>query len=152
MPVLKRTAVTVLAAAGTASAASHSCKTSSGCSYDDPSYNGPDSGNWEFDVKLRAMRSGGYIYTTATIFGDGPYSSGTNLSFTLNKARFHLQTKTSGRGTDPVVTYANYTGLGHALEQQRRGQRLLQDGDAQVQGGRRQGLQGPIQFTASPTV
>src|SRR5690606_19955478 len=72
--------------------------------------------NWEFDVKLCAMRSGGYIYATATVYWDGPYSFGTNNRFTFDDARFHLQTKKSVSGTDPVVQYANYNGLEGALE------------------------------------
>ncbi|MEV8601129.1 hypothetical protein AB0465_14765 [Streptomyces griseoviridis] len=179
MPALKRTAVTLLAAAavagttlataGTASAASYSCKTTSSGSYDDPSYNGPDSDNWEFDVKLCAMRSGGYIYTTATVYWDGPYSSGTNNRFTFNKARFHLQTKKSVRGTDPVVESANYTGLEHALENSsaagngsyktgtlkyKAGSgRYLADGYIQLDwSGDGKDYKAPIQFTASPTV
>ncbi|QDN54035.1 hypothetical protein [Streptomyces sp. S1D4-20] len=179
MPALKRTAVTLLAAAavtgttlataGTASAASYSCKTSSSSSYDDPSYNGPDSDNWEFDVKLCAMRSGGYIYTTATVYWDGPYSSGTNNAFTFNKARFHLETKRSVSGTDPVVKSANFTGLEGALENssaagngsyktgtlkyKATSARYLADGYIQLDwSGDGKDYKAPIQFTASPTV
>ncbi|MFJ4622314.1 hypothetical protein [Streptomyces sp. NPDC088812] len=179
MPALKRTAVTLLAAAavagttlataGTASAAGYSCKTSSSGSYDDPSYNGPDSDNWEFDVKLCAMRSGGYIYTTATVYWNGPYSSGTNNSFTFNKARFHLETKKSVSGTDPVVKSATYTGLEGALENSsaagngsyktgtlkyKAGSgRYLADGYIQLDwSGDGKDYRAPIQFTASPTV
>ncbi|MFC8438223.1 hypothetical protein ACFUJT_08490 [Streptomyces griseoincarnatus] len=178
MSALKRTAITLLAAAavagtslstaGTASAASYSCKTSSS-SYDDPSYNGPDSDNWEFDVKLCAMRSGGYIHTTATVYWDGPYSSGTNNSFTFNKARFHLEIKKSVSGPDPVVKSANYTGLEGALENSsaagngsyktgtlkyKAGSgRYLADGYIQLDwSGDGKDYKAPIQFTASPTV
>ncbi|MFD4177198.1 hypothetical protein [Streptomyces anulatus] len=104
-----------LATATPASAASYHCKTSS-YTVDDPSYTGPDSDNWDFDVRLCAKRSGGYIYTTAKVTWDGPYASKQRSHFTFNKARFHLQTKKSTAGTDPVVKYANYTGLEHALE------------------------------------
>ncbi|MFD5079518.1 hypothetical protein [Streptomyces sp. NPDC058371] len=179
MPALKRTAAALLAAAavtgttlataGTASAASYSCKTSSSNTYDDPSYNGPDSDNWSFDVKLCARRSGGYIYTTATVYWDGPYSANTNNSFTFNKARFHLQTKKSVSGTDPVVKYANYTGLEGALENssatgngsyetgtlkyRATSARYLADGYIQLDwSGDGKGYRAPILFTASPTV
>ncbi|MGW0337097.1 hypothetical protein ACWD0J_35615 [Streptomyces sp. NPDC003011] len=179
MSALKRTAITLLAAAavtgttlataGTASAAGYSCKTSSSKSFDDPSYGGPDSDNWEFDVELCAKRSGGYIYTTATVYWDGPYSSGTNNSFTFNKARFHLETKKSVRGTDPVVKSANYTGLEHALENssaagngsyetgtlkyRATSARYLADGYIQLDwSGDGKDYKAPILFTASPTV
>jgi hypothetical protein len=99
-----------LATAAPASAASYRCKTSS-YTVDDPSYTGPDSDNWDFDVTLCAKRSGGYIYTTAKVNWDGPYAANQHSSLT-----FHLQTKKSTAGTDPVVKYANYTGLEHALE------------------------------------
>ncbi|MFG3156737.1 hypothetical protein ACGF7W_32390 [Streptomyces sp. NPDC048219] len=180
MPAFKRTAVTLLAAgavvgttlatAATASAAaSYHCKTSSSPTFDDPSYNGPDSDNWSFDVKLCAKRSGGYIYTTATVYWDGPYSSGTNNHFTFNKARFHLQTKKSVRGTDPVVAYANYTGLERALENssatgngsyqtgtiktKATAASYLADGYIQLDwSGDGKDYKAPIHFTASPTV
>jgi hypothetical protein len=179
MSAFKRTAValfaavavtgTTLATAGTASAASYSCKTSSSGSYDDPSYNGPDSDNWEFDVKLCAMRSGGYIYTTATVYWDGPYSSGTNNHFTFDDARFRLQTKKSVSGTDPVVQYANYNGLEGALENssaagngsyktgtlkyKARSGRYLADGYIQLNwSGDGKSYRSPIHFSASPTV
>ncbi|MET9777955.1 hypothetical protein ABZ023_27515 [Streptomyces sp. NPDC006367] len=179
MLALKRTAVTLLAAAavtgttlataGTASAASYNCTTSSSKSFDDPSYNGPDSDNWEFDVKLCAKRSGGYIYTTATVYWDGPYSSGTNNHFTFNKARFVLQTKKSTSGTDPVVKSASYTGLEGALENssatgngsyqtgtlkyKATSARYLADGYIQLDwSGDGRDYKAPIQFSASPTV
>lgn len=179
MRALRRTAVTLLAAAavtgttlataGTASAASYQCKTSSSKSFDDPSYNGPDSDNWEFDVELCAKRSGGYIYTTATVYWDGPYSHNTNNSFTFNKARFQLQTKKSVRGTDPVVKSANYTGLQHALENsssagngsyktgtlkyKATSGRYLADGYIQLDwSGDGKDYRAPILFTASPAV
>lgn len=104
-----------LATAAPASAASYHCKTSS-YTVDDPSYTGPDSDNWDFDVQLCAKRSGGYIYTTAKVTWDGPYAANQHSSLTFNKARFHLQTKRSTAGKDPVVKYANYTYLEHALE------------------------------------
>ncbi|MCZ0990359.1 hypothetical protein [Streptomyces diastatochromogenes] len=178
MLALKRTAVTLLAAAavagttlataGTASAASYHCTTSSH-SVDDPSYSAPDSDNWDFDVKLCAMRSGGYIYTTATVYWDGPYSDNTNNSFTFNKARFHLQTKKSVSGPDKVVKSANYTGLEHALENSsaagngsyktgtlvyKAGSgRYLADGYIQLDwSGDGKDYRAPILFTASPTV
>lgn len=179
MHAFKRTAAALLAAAAvtgttlatatTASAASYSCKTSSSGSYDDPSYNGPDSDNWEFDVKLCATRSGGYIYTTATVYWDGPYSSGTNNHSTFDNARFHLQTKKSVSGTDPVVQYANYTGLEDALENSNAAGngsyktgtlkykagsgRYLADGYIQLDwSGDGRGYRAPIHFSASPTV
>jgi hypothetical protein len=180
MPAFKRTAVTLVAAgavAGTtlatdaaaSAAASYHCKTSSSPTFDAPSYNGPDSDNWSFDVKLCAKRSGGYIYTTATVYWDGPYSSGTNNQFAFNKARFHLQTKRSTRGTDPVVKYANYTGLENALENssamgngsyktgtiktKTTGAGYLADGYIQLDwSGDGKGYKAPILFSASPTV
>jgi hypothetical protein len=183
MPAFKRTAVTLLAAAAvtgttlaaattasaSASAASYQCKTSSSKSFDDPSYNGPDSDNWEFDVKLCAKRSGGYIYTTATVYWDGPYSSNTNNHFTFDNARFHLQTKKSVRGTDPVVKSANYNGLQGALENSssagngsyktgtlkyKAGSgRYLADGYIQLNwSGDGKSYRAPILFSASPTV
>jgi hypothetical protein len=178
MPRFKLAAVTLLAAAavtgttlataGTASAASYSCKTSSH-SVDDPSYSGPDSDNWDFDVKLCAQRSGGYIYTTATVYWDGPYASHQHSSLTFNNARFHLQTKKSVRGTDPVVKSANYNGLENALENSSNNGngsyktgtlkykagsgRYLADGYIQLDwSGDGKGYRAPIQFTASPTV
>lgn len=179
MPALTRTAVTLLAAAavvgttlasaGTASAASYSCKTSSH-SVDDPSYSGPDSDNWDVDVKLCAKRSGGYIYTTATVYWDGPYASHQHSTLTFSKARFHLETKRSVSGTDPVVKYANYTGLEYALEHSSNNgngsyetgtlkykaggsARYLADGYIQLDwSGDGKDYRTPIQFTASPTV
>ncbi|MGW7257233.1 hypothetical protein [Streptomyces sp. NPDC054834] len=177
MPALKRTAVTLLAAvavtgttlatAGTASAASYYCKTSSH-SVDDPSYSGPDSDNWDFDVKLCAKRSGGYIYTTATVSWDGPYSDSTNNTYTFNNARFHLQTKKSVSGPDTVVKSADYNGLENALEHssaagngsyetgtltyKATAASYLADGYIQLDwSGDGKGYQ-TIQFTASPTV
>ncbi|MCC9706000.1 hypothetical protein E4N62_12475 [Streptomyces sp. MNU76] len=104
-----------LATATPASAASYHCKTSSH-SVDDPSYNGPDSDNWDFEVTLCAMRSGGTIYTTATVYWDGPYTAKNRNTYTFNKAKFQLQTKRSVSGTDPVVKSAAYTGLEYTLE------------------------------------
>ncbi|MFF4205752.1 hypothetical protein ACFYZ8_34450 [Streptomyces sp. NPDC001668] len=179
MPALKRFAVTLLAAAavtgttlataGTASAASYHCTTSTSKSFDDPSYSGPDSDNWQFTVKLCAQRSGGYIYTTATVYWDGPYSSNTNNHFTFNNARFHLQTKKSQRGPDKVVQAANYNGLEHALENssaagngsyktgtlkyKATAASYLADGYIQLDwSGDGKGYRAPILFTASPTV
>ncbi len=178
MPGFKRTAITLLAVgalagttlatATTASAAGYHCKTSSSSSFDDPSYNGPDSDNWEFDVKLCARRSGGYIYTTATVYWDGPYSHTNNL-LTFKKARFHLQTNKSVRGPDKVVKSANYTGLEGALENSSAAgngsyktgmlkykagsSRYLADGYIQLDwSGDGKGYRAPIPFSASPTV
>ncbi|MEU9761921.1 hypothetical protein AB0D98_19670 [Streptomyces sp. NPDC047987] len=124
MPAFKRTAVTLLAAAAvtgttfatatTASAASYHCKTSS-ASVDNPAYSGPWADNYNFDVKLCAKRSGGYIYTYARVDFEGPVAY-VNMTDTLDGARFHLQTKKSTSGTDPVVKSANYTGLEYKLE------------------------------------
>ncbi|MFJ8752080.1 hypothetical protein ACIREO_22525 [Streptomyces sp. NPDC102441] len=124
MPALKRTAVTLLATAAvtgatlatatTASAASYHCKTSS-ASVDNPAYSGPWADNYNFDVKLCAKRSGGYIYTYARVDFEGPVSY-VNMVDTLDGARFHLQTKKSASGTDPVVKSANYTGIEYKLE------------------------------------
>lgn len=180
MLALKRTAVTTLlvaaavtgttlVTAGTASAASYHCTTSSH-SVDDPSYNGPDSDNWDLSVTLCAMRSGGYIYTKATVSWDGPYSSNTNNSYTFSNARFGLQTKKSVSGTDPVVKSATYSGLEHALEHSSAAgngsyktgtlkykpgagrYHYLADGYIQLDwSGDGKGYR-TIQFTASPTV
>ncbi|MFM9462688.1 hypothetical protein ACKI1K_07520 [Streptomyces scabiei] len=124
MSALKRTAVTLLAAAAvtgstlatasTASAASYRCKTSS-ASVDNPAYNGPWADNYNFDVKLCAKRSGGYIYTYARVDFEGPVSY-VNQTDILDGARFRLQTKKSVSGTDPVVKAATYTGLEYKLE------------------------------------
>lgn len=124
MPAFKRTAVTLLAAAAvtgatlatatTASAASYHCKTSS-ASVDNPAYSGPWADNYNFDVSLCAKRSGGYIYTYAKVNFEGPVSY-VNMTGTLDGARFHLQTKKSVSGTDPVVKWANYSGLEYKLE------------------------------------
>ncbi|MGQ4480270.1 hypothetical protein [Streptomyces sp. SAS_276] len=157
-----------LATAAPASAASYHCKTSSATA-DDPSYSGPDSDNWDFDVTLCATRSGGYIYTTATVYWDGPYSAAQHSTYTFNKAKFQLQTKHSVRGTDPVVTTAAYTGLEHALEHSsahgngsyatgtlkyRAGTgRYLADGYIQLDwSGDGKSYRSPIPFTASPVV
>ncbi|WP_406447286.1 hypothetical protein OG782_00790 [Streptomyces sp. NBC_00876] len=105
---------TSLATATTASAASYHCKTSS-ASVDNPAYSGPWADNYNFDVKLCAKRSGGYIYTYAKVSFEGPVSY-VNMTGTLDAARFHLQTKKSVSGTDPVVKSANYTGLEYKLE------------------------------------
>ncbi|MEU0942511.1 hypothetical protein ABZ379_06900 [Streptomyces canus] len=176
---LKRTAVTLLAAtaavtgttlatAGTASAADYSCTTSSHTA-DDASYNGPDSDNWDFTVKLCAKRSGGYIYTTATVRWDGPYASSQHGTWTFDNARFHLQSKKSVRGADPVVKSANYGGLEYALEHgsdsgngsyktgtlktKATSARYLADGYIQLDwSGDGKGYRAPIKFTASPTV
>ncbi|WP_433919828.1 hypothetical protein OIE50_38990 [Streptomyces canus] len=169
-------AVALAALAGTAalatatpvSAASYHCKTSSH-SVDDPSYNGPDSDNWDFDVTLCAMRSGGYIYTTATVYWDGPYTAKNRSTYTFNKAKFQLQTKRSVSGTDPVVKSGAYTGLEHALEhssgngngsystgtlKSKAGSgRYLADGYIQLDwSGDGKSYRSPILFTASPVV
>ncbi|MEU6148052.1 hypothetical protein ABZ848_47925 [Streptomyces sp. NPDC047081] len=157
-----------LATAAPASAASYHCKTSSH-SVDDPSYNGPDSDNWDFDVTLCAMRSGGYIYTTATVYWDGPYTAKNRNTYTFSKAKFQLQTKHSVNGTDPVVKSAAYTGLEHALEHSstngngsystgtlkyKAGSgRYLADGYIQLDwSGDGKSYRSPILFTASPVV
>ncbi|MDI3418608.1 hypothetical protein [Streptomyces luteolus] len=162
------TGTAALATAAPASAASYHCKTSS-YTVDDPSYNGPDSDNWDFDVKLCAKRSGGYVYTTATVYWDGPYAAKQHTSYTLNKARFHLQTKKSVSGADPVVKYANYTGLEHALEhssgngngsyktgtlKSKAGTgRSLADGYIELDwSGDGKGYRKPLLFSASPRV
>ncbi|MFF0289017.1 hypothetical protein [Streptomyces sp. NPDC005262] len=105
---------TSLATATTASAASYHCKTSS-ASVDNPAYSGPYSDNYNFDVKLCAKRSGGYIYAYAKVDFEGPVWY-VNQTDTLDAARFHLQIKKSASGTDPVVKSANYTGLEYKLE------------------------------------
>ncbi|WP_327352835.1 hypothetical protein [Streptomyces sp. NBC_01304] len=179
MRTLKRstsTAVIIAALAGTAalataapaSAASYRCTTSD-YTVDDPSYSGPDSDNWDLTVKLCAKRSGGYIYTTATVYWDGPYSSKQNNSGTLNKARFHLQTKKSVSGPDKVAKYANYTGLENALEHSSNGGNgsyetgtlkypvgsggYLADGYIELDwSGDGKSYQAPILFDASPVI
>ncbi|MFF3460319.1 hypothetical protein ACFYXH_39755 [Streptomyces sp. NPDC002730] len=179
MRPLKRstsTAVVIAALAGTAalatatpaSAASYHCKTSSH-TVDDPTYNGPDSDNWDFDVTLCAMRSGGYIYTTATVYWDGPYTAKNRSTYTFNKAKFQLQTKRSVSGTDPVVKSGAYTGLEHALEHSSSNGngsyatgtlkstagsgRYLADGYIQLDwSGDGKSYRSPILFTASPVV
>ncbi|MGA5200571.1 hypothetical protein [Streptomyces variegatus] len=158
-----------LATAAPASAASYHCKTSSH-SVDDPSYSGPDSDNWDFDVTLCAMRSGGYIYTTATVYWDGPYTAKNRSTLTFNKAKFQLQTKRSVSGTDPVVKSAAYNGLEYALEHSSShgngsystgtlkykagsGSRYLADGYIQLDwSGDGKNYRSPILFTASPVV
>lgn len=180
MRALKRstaTAVILAALAGTAalataspaSAASYQCKTSSH-SVDDPSYTGPDSDNWDLDVTLCAMRSGGYIYTTATVYWDGPYTAKNRNTHTFNNAKFQLQTKKSVRGTDPVVKSAAYNGLEYALEHSSMhgngsystgtlkhkagsGSRYLADGYMQLDwSGDGKSYLKPVLFTASPVV
>ncbi|MDX3020142.1 hypothetical protein [Streptomyces acidiscabies] len=177
MPALQRTsltllgaavAVTTLATATPASAASYRCTTSSH-TVDDPSYNGPSSDNWDFTVTLCAKRSAGKIYTTATVKWDGPYTAGNRSPLTFNKARFQLQTKHSVRGTDPVVAAKNYTGLEYALEHssgngngsyktgtvayRASSGRYLADGFIQLDwSGDGKDYRSPILFTASPTV
>lgn len=157
-----------LATAAPASAASYHCKTSSH-SVDDPSYSGPDSDNWDFDVTLCAMRSGGYIYTTATVYWDGPYTAKNRNTYTFNKAKFQLQTKRSVSGTDPVVKSGAYTGVESALEHSSRNGngsystgtlkykartgRYLADGYIQLDwSGDGKGYRAPVLFTASPVV
>src|SRR5690606_39691005 len=98
-----------------------------------------------------------------------PYSSGTNNRFTFDDARFHLQTKKSVSGTDPVVQYANYNGLEGALENSsaagngsyktgtvkyKAGSgRYLADGYIQLNwAGDGKSYRAPIHFSASPTV
>ncbi|MCW8379816.1 hypothetical protein [Streptomyces justiciae] len=179
MRALKRStsaALTLAALAGTAalatttpaSAASYHCTTSSH-SVDDPSYTGPDSDNWDLDVTLCALRSGGTIYTTATVYWDGPYTAKNRSTLTFNKARFVLQTKKSVKGTDPVVKSGAYTGLEHALEHSssngngsystgtlkyKAGSgRYLADGYIQLDwSGDGKNYRTPILFTASPVV
>lgn len=124
MPALRRTAITLLAAgalagttlatATTASAADYRCETSD-ASVDNPAYSGPWADNYNFDVTLCAKRSGGYIYAYAKVDFEGPISN-VNMTDTLDGARFHLQIKKSVSGTDPVVKWANYTGLEYKLE------------------------------------
>ncbi|WP_405591681.1 hypothetical protein [Streptomyces sp. NBC_01092] len=179
MPTLKRStsaAVILTALAGTtalstatpASAASYHCTTSS-YSVDDPSYTGPDSDNWDLEVSLCAMRSGGYIYTNATVYWDGPYTAKNRNVHTFNNAKFQLQTKRSVSGTDPVVQSAAYNGLEYALEhssmhgngsystgtlKHKAGTgRYLADGYIQLDwSGDGKGYLKPILFTASPVV
>ncbi|KMS74131.1 hypothetical protein ACM01_16095 [Streptomyces viridochromogenes] len=158
-----------LAPAAPASAASYHCTTSSH-SVDDPSYNGPDSDNWDLDVTLCVMRSGGYIYTNATVYWDGPYTAKNRNTYTFNNAKFQLQTKKSVRGTDPVVKSAAYNGLEYALEHSSShgngsystgtlkykagsGSRYLADGYIQLDwSGDGKSYRSPILFTASPVV
>ena len=157
-----------LATATPASAASYHCTTSSD-SVDDPSYNGPDSDNWDLEVTLCAMRSGGYIYTNATVYWDGPYTAKNRNTYTFNKAKFQLQTKRSVSGTDPVVKSAAYTGLEYALEhssdngngsystgtlKSKAGSgRYLADGYIQLDwSGDGKDYRSPVLFTASPVV
>ncbi|WP_371551420.1 hypothetical protein OG266_38510 [Streptomyces sp. NBC_00554] len=159
---------TAMATAAPASAASYHCKTSSH-SVDDPSYTGPDSDNWDLDVTLCAMRSGGYIYTTATVYWDGPYTARNRSTLTFNKAKFQLQTKRSVSGTDPVVKTAAYTGLEYALEHSSNNGngsystgtlkykagsgRYLADGYIQLDwSGDGKSYRSPILITASPVV
>ncbi|EGX61764.1 hypothetical protein SZN_00345 [Streptomyces zinciresistens K42] len=105
---------TTLATATTASAADYRCKTSS-ASVDNPAYSGPWADNYNFDVKLCAKRAGGYIYAYAKVNFEGPVSY-VNQTDVLDAARFHLQIKKSVSGPDPVVKWANYTGLEYKLE------------------------------------
>ncbi|MGW0711718.1 hypothetical protein ACWD4G_38170 [Streptomyces sp. NPDC002643] len=157
-----------LATATPASAASYHCTTSSH-SVDDPSYNGPDSDNWDLDVTLCAMRSGGTIYTTATVYWDGPYAASQHSTYTFNKAKFQLQTKRSVSGTDPIVKSGAYTGLEHALEHSSGNGngsystgtltypagtgRYLADGYIQLDwSGDGKSYRSPVLFTASPVV
>ncbi|MDF3147081.1 MULTISPECIES: hypothetical protein [unclassified Streptomyces] len=160
---------TALATAAPATAAGYQCKTSSD-SVDDPSYTGPDSDNWDLEVTLCAMRSGGYIYTNATVYWDGPYTAKNRNTYTFNNAKFQLQTKRSVRGTDPVVKSAAYNGLEYALEHSSMhgngsystgtlkhkagsGSRYLADGYIQLDwSGDGKGYLKPILFTASPVV
>lgn len=111
---LTAVAGTSLATATNASAASYHCKTSS-ASVDNPAYSGPWSDNYNFDVKLCAKRSGGYIYAYAKVSFEGPVSY-VNQIDVLDAARFHLQVKKSVSGPDPVKKWANYTGLEYKLE------------------------------------
>lgn len=67
---------TSLVTATTASAASYHCKTSS-ASVDNPAYSGPTSDNYNFDVKLCAKRSGGYIYAYAKVDFEDPSGTST---------------------------------------------------------------------------
>ncbi|MFC7908283.1 hypothetical protein [Streptomyces nigra] len=157
-----------LATATPSSAASYHCTTSSH-SVDDPSYNGPDSDNWDLEVTLCSMRSGGYIYTNATVYWDGPYTAKNRNTYTFNKAKFQLQTKKSVSGTDPVVKSAAYTGLEYALEHSSshgNGSystgtlkypagtgRYLADGYIQLDwSGDGKDYRSPVLFTASPVV
>ncbi|WP_369213636.1 hypothetical protein [Streptomyces flavofungini] len=176
MPAFKRTAVALLAAAAvtgttlatatTASAASYHCK-SSKASVDNPAYSGPWADNYNFTVKLCAKRSGGYIYTNARVDFEGPVSY-VNQTDVLDAARFHLQTKKSVSGTDPVVKAANYTGLEYKLEhgntagngsyttgtmKYKAGSgRYLADGIIQLDWNRDGKAYRNTNFTASPTV
>ncbi|GHG13751.1 hypothetical protein ACFFSH_31025 [Streptomyces filamentosus] len=124
MPTLKRIAVTLLAAsavvgttlatATTATAADYRCRTSS-ASVDNPAYSGPWSDDINFDVTLCAKRSGGYIYAYAKVAFEGPVMN-VNETGIFDAARFHLQIKKSVSGPDPVVRWANYSGLEYKLE------------------------------------
>ncbi|KUO04598.1 hypothetical protein [Streptomyces caeruleatus] len=160
---------TALATATPATAAGYQCKTSSHTA-DDASYNGPETDNWDLDVTVCAMRSGGYIYTNATVYWDGPYASRQRGTWTFDKAKFQLQTKKSVRGTDPVVKSSAHTGLEYALEHSNSrgngsystgtlkhragsGSRYLADGYIQLDwSGDGKSYRSPILFTASPVV
>ncbi|MFJ2627708.1 hypothetical protein ACIO6T_30980 [Streptomyces sp. NPDC087532] len=123
MPALKRTAAalitaaaltgTTLATAGTASAASYHCNTSSK-TVDDPSYTGIWPDNWDLKTTICAKRSGSTVYTYAKITVNGPnFYADTNV---FESARFHLQVKQSLSGPDKVKNWKNYYGVEKPLE------------------------------------
>ncbi|WP_393072241.1 hypothetical protein [Streptomyces sp. LN704] len=157
----------VIATAPAASAASYHCTTSS-ASVDNPSYNGPWADNYTFKVSLCAMRSGSYIYTYAKVSFEGPVMY-VNQPSTLDAARFHLETKKSVSGTDPVVKSANFTGIEYKLEhgnfagngsyttgtikyKAASGHRYLADGYIQLDWNHDGKGYRTTNFTASPTV
>jgi hypothetical protein len=97
--------------AGTASAASYRCTTSTK-SIDHPGFTGLND-NFNFSVKTCVKREGGYIYAKAYVSVDGPWGFAGESS--VNNARALIQVKRSVSGPDPVSKYAYGTGLGDKL-------------------------------------
>ncbi|MEU5137708.1 hypothetical protein [Streptomyces californicus] len=96
--------------AGTASAASYRCTTSTK-SIDHPGSTIND--NFNFKVKMCAKREGGYIYAKAYVSVDGPWNFAGQSP--VNEARALIQVKRSISGPDPVSKYTYGTGLGGKL-------------------------------------
>ncbi|MGH4030760.1 hypothetical protein ACQB60_17685 [Actinomycetota bacterium Odt1-20B] len=94
--------------AAPASALSWKCNSSSR-TIDDAGYSGPWGDNWDFTVKNCVARSGGYIYSKATVSWDAPpWYSGTDLSNTFDAAYFRLYVKHADGGADSVLAHKTF--------------------------------------------
>ncbi|MDX2826473.1 hypothetical protein Sipo8835_12540 [Streptomyces ipomoeae] len=101
-------------AAPSAAALAWKCKTSTK-SIDQANYDGPWADNWDFKVKICAARSGGTVYSKASISWDGPVGGVDDTSI-FDGAYFRLVLKKQQSGTDPVKRSKNGGGIEAKLE------------------------------------